>query len=97
MTATDKKECKVLLWENAATPAGGDIATFLRSATSSAYNSGATFAKSDFTFADLDTVYSVVQGCDDAASLPSGVQTARATLILPQIRRAPRHHATGRL
>ena len=62
-----------------------------------AYNSGATFAKSDFTFADLDTVYSVVQGCDDAASLPSGVQTARATLILPQIRRAPRHHATGRL
>jgi len=90
--SADVSAYRVKLWKNVA-PASvtaGQITTFMRSAGS--FSSGWTIAPSDYSVTDFDTVYIVVDACDDANSIPGGVaactsfanSTAR-TLVLPDV------------
>lgn len=52
------------VWKNTTTPTAVDITelTF----NHSTYSTGATFNKTDFSYSDGDTVYAIVNACDDA-------------------------------
>jgi hypothetical protein len=90
--SADVSMYRVKLWKNVA-PASvtdGQITTFMRSASS--FANGWTIAPSDYAVTDFDTVYIVVDACDDANIIPGGVaactsfahSTAR-TLVLPDV------------
>jgi len=65
----DQYNYRVQIWKNTTTPTGGQITTktYLHATNST----GAEFSTSDFSYVDGDTVYVVVNACDDAFS--SGV------------------------
>ena len=62
---SDIKEYKIKLWKNTATPNSGDITTLTRAHSS--FSTGFSFTSSVFSFTDNDTVYAVVDACDDAS------------------------------
>ncbi|MGE3975485.1 MAG: hypothetical protein AB7F59_13250, partial [Bdellovibrionales bacterium] len=78
-SSTDRYEYKIRMWKNTTTPAAGDITTFLRS--DATYSSGTNITSVQFPFVDADIVYAVVDACDDASTLPGGVQNCTSTAL----------------
>ncbi len=77
-TSSDIKEYKVQMWINTATPLPGDITTFVLDAAT--YPSGTSFTSAQYAFTDSDTVYAIVDACDDANTLPGGTQNCTSNV-----------------
>jgi hypothetical protein len=83
--SSDIKEYKIQVWLNSSTPNPSDIVTFIKSHSS--YAGGFSFDNTEFTFSDNDTVYALVDACDDANSISGGSQncTALSTSTAKQV------------
>ncbi|RYZ73054.1 MAG: hypothetical protein EOP09_02375, partial [Proteobacteria bacterium] len=71
-SASDLYEYTIKLWKNSANPSGVSVLTLKRRSTdavSTTRINGATFA-----VGSLEDVYALVSACDNAASVPGGVQ-----------------------
>lgn len=64
-TSADINQYIVKVWRNTATPTAGQITTIIYNA--SANPSSAIFGNTEFTFTDGDTVYMLVDACDNAS------------------------------
>lgn len=70
---SDTSYYRVKIWKNTPTPSGGDITTKTYPHGSSL--TGAEFNSTDFSYTDGDTVYVLVDACDDANSSGSAFNT----------------------
>lgn len=64
-SSSDIYQFKVKVWKNTATPTVGQITTLTYNASTNP--SSALFGKTDFSFSDGDTVYMLVDACDNAS------------------------------
>ncbi len=71
-TSTDVTEYRVKVWKNAASPAPEDITYF--SKAHGLYSNGFSFDVNEFAFAGGNTVYVVVNACDNAQLILDGIQ-----------------------
>lgn len=71
-TSADAIEYRIKLWKNAALPEAGSPLTLTRSV--SGFKNGFSFDKTQYPFGSNDTLYMIVNACDDAAVIPGGTQ-----------------------
>ena len=74
-TSSDIDEYKVQIWKNTATPGS---TTEVRKAHGS-FGSGFSFDTGTFTYVEGDTLYIIVDGCDDADTITDGTENCTST------------------
>lgn len=75
----DTMEYKIKVWKNASSPSENEIEFFVKNANE--FKAGFYVSQSDFPFIGNDSLYVLVDACDNAHLIPDGVQNCTQSSI----------------